>query len=344
MAHFNLSFVPLLLSIAFFWTLSASSPVNSSSDPHTVEDASALLRRRNGMFSVLGIAGLGDSTPQPRLEIRDLEKNHPDQWNVFLLGLQRFQAVSQDDKLSYFQIAGIHGRPFVSWDGVQGDPYYWSHYSGYCTHDSNLFPTWHRPFLALFEEVLYLNCRQVLSEFPEGELKTRYARALTTLRLPYWDWAAVPSAGEETMPESIQKLTINVTVANGTQSIPNPLHSYTFHPIPDWEAEGEERWKLYPTTVRNPDTKDANVKSGNDQVAVAIDKNRQSMQARVFNLLAMEHDYLNMSTKLMPGDSVESIHGTIHDTVGMDGTMTWLFYSAFDPVFWLHHALVIYMS
>ena len=62
-------------------------------------------RRQGGFFSVLGIAGLGNNTPHPRLEIRELEKNK-DQWNVYLLGLRRFQSAPQSDKLSYYQIAG----------------------------------------------------------------------------------------------------------------------------------------------------------------------------------------------------------------------------------------------
>lgn len=89
--------------------------------------------------------------------------------------------------------------------------------------------------------------------------------------------------------------------------------------------------------MRNPTTADANAKSNNSKSATDLENNRSSMQARVYNLLSMQDEYLNMSTKLIPGDSMESIHGTIHDTVGGDGTMTWLFYSAFDPIFWLHH-------
>jgi tyrosinase len=42
------------------------------------------------------------------LEIRELQRS-PDQFNVYLIGLRRFQNTSQDDKLSYFQIAGMHG-------------------------------------------------------------------------------------------------------------------------------------------------------------------------------------------------------------------------------------------
>lgn len=43
-------------------------------------------------------------------------------------------------------VSGIHGYPFIAWDGVKGN-----RQSGYCSHGSTLFPVWHRPFLALFE-------------------------------------------------------------------------------------------------------------------------------------------------------------------------------------------------
>lgn len=106
----HLPLLPLLLLIVLFCSTSTGGPVNNYTfhGPHRLDDVSIsnLLRRQNGIFSVLGIAGLVDSPPQPRREIRDLQHNHPDEWNVFLLGLQRFQSISQDDKLSYFQIAG----------------------------------------------------------------------------------------------------------------------------------------------------------------------------------------------------------------------------------------------
>ena len=44
---------------------------------------------------------------------------------------------------------GIHGRPFVDWDNVHASP--GDDQTGYCTHASILFPTWHRPYLALYE-------------------------------------------------------------------------------------------------------------------------------------------------------------------------------------------------
>jgi tyrosinase len=44
---------------------------------------------------------------------------------------------------------GIHGRPFVPFDNVLAEP--GDENNGYCTHVSILFPTWHRPYLALYE-------------------------------------------------------------------------------------------------------------------------------------------------------------------------------------------------
>lgn len=39
-------------------------------------------------------------------------------------------------------------------------------------------------------------------------------------------------------------------------------------------------------------------------------------------------------------DSLESIHDVIHSILGSNGHMTYLDYSAFDPSFWLHHAMI----
>ena len=58
-----------------------------------------------------GKLAVGDLRIRPvavpiRREIRDLEKNHPDQWNLYLLALADFQATPEDEQLSYYQIAG----------------------------------------------------------------------------------------------------------------------------------------------------------------------------------------------------------------------------------------------
>ena len=90
----------IVLTLLFSW--STSRPVDNSALAH---DLAFWRRQHGGVFSVLGIVAFGDGTPHPRLEIRELQKNK-DQWNVFLLGLHRFQSVDQNDRLSYFKIAG----------------------------------------------------------------------------------------------------------------------------------------------------------------------------------------------------------------------------------------------
>jgi tyrosinase len=56
------------------------------------------------------------------------------------------------DPLSHFSIGGIHGLPYVQWEGAGGtSPVPGTGWDGYCTHGSYLFPTWHRPYVALYE-------------------------------------------------------------------------------------------------------------------------------------------------------------------------------------------------
>lgn len=89
-------------------------PLQASCSPlllHQIEElapaaASAIRKRQSGSVPVTGITQFG---VQPRLEIRELEKN-ADQWNIYLLGLARWQATDQRDKLSYYQVAGASKR------------------------------------------------------------------------------------------------------------------------------------------------------------------------------------------------------------------------------------------
>jgi tyrosinase len=64
---------------------------------------SASIERRQNAFQV--VTGIQTFGVQPRLEIRQLQQN-VDQWNIYLLGMAKFQATNQSDKLSYYQIAG----------------------------------------------------------------------------------------------------------------------------------------------------------------------------------------------------------------------------------------------
>ncbi len=88
-----------------------------------------------------------------RRELRDLQRNFPDQYNLLILGLKNLEGQTETGLTSYYQLAGIHGLPYKPWNGV-GSTTNWqtsSGFGGYCTHSSILFLTWHRPYLALYE-------------------------------------------------------------------------------------------------------------------------------------------------------------------------------------------------
>ena len=57
--------------------------------------------------------------------------------------------MDQDALRSFFQTSGIHGKPYKRWnDSGSTNVGVWQ---GYCTHSTVLFPTWHRPYVALYE-------------------------------------------------------------------------------------------------------------------------------------------------------------------------------------------------
>jgi len=238
----SLLYMSLVLCLFIHSLLALNLPhegqLRSSRRPHTVEDifisAEQIQHNTKRQMATFGITGVqsgrgSDGSVPLRLELRQLQQN-TDQWNLYLLALDRLQNVNQTELLSWYQISGIHGRPYVAWDNVQATP--GDEQQGYCTHSSILFPTWHRPYLALYEQVLYSLMQQIVGEFPAGSDRDRYSTAASTFRIPYWDWAAAPPSGKSVLPASVGgSATVQVTAPTGTTTIKNPLFSYTFHPL-----------------------------------------------------------------------------------------------------------------
>lgn len=96
---------------------------------------------------------------------------------------------------------------------------------------SNIFLTWHRPYLVLYEQILFDHVLDAANSFPSGAVRERYLAAARRWRMPYWDWAAEPEDGSSVYPDSVRTPTIAVTLPNGTATIRNPLYSYRFHPL-----------------------------------------------------------------------------------------------------------------
>ncbi|WYZ34407.1 hypothetical protein EsH8_I_000683 [Colletotrichum jinshuiense] len=248
------------------------------------------------------------------------------------------QYTDQTEELSWYQIAGIHGVPFVPWNDVPGVP--GGEDRGYCTHMSILFPSWHRPYLALYEQVLFRLVQMIASWFPDPLERALYQAAAVDFRIPYWDWAVAPPTGENVYLPEFGQPGIQVYGPNGWQLIANPLYSYKFRPLdPKVFSEGDfPHWK---ETMRAPfETTD------NQSISNAVEHARPALQQRLYTLLSNYKDYGPFSNKYWGTatnqsqyDSIESLHDAMHVLVGNRGHLFYIQYSAFDPVFFLHHTM-----
>jgi tyrosinase len=140
---------------------------------------------------------------------------------------------------SYFQIAGIHGLPYKSWNDVTPEKTY-----NYCEHSTVLFPTWHRAYLVLFEVrcpawqskthhrfavCLQQRVQQHAAEIAKGYTgidKDLWAQAAADIRQPFWDWAR--PGGRVPPKQIISDPRVDITLPSGKDSVENPFLAFTF--------------------------------------------------------------------------------------------------------------------
>ncbi|KAH6650426.1 common central domain of tyrosinase-domain-containing protein [Chaetomium tenue] len=301
----------------------------------------------SGNIAVTGIPTTPDTNGAIplRRELLELQHNFPDHYNLFILGLKNLQRQDENILTSYYQIAGIHGMPYKPWNGV-GSNTNWrntSGFGGYCTHSSILFLTWHRPYLALYEQSLYNAVQKVARRFPKGVLRDRYLEAAKTFRAPYFDWASQPPPGSPAFPSALTSPKVQVVDVDGkTKLVNNPLYRYSFHRVNPAPGDFSRRWSRYKTTVRYADRLTG--KSQDSCVSPILANELASVRSNVSLLLlsytnfdAFSFNGWDSYTKPSQFGSLEDVHNEIHDRIGGNGHMSSLEVSAFDPFFWLHH-------
>ncbi|KIM27071.1 hypothetical protein M408DRAFT_173274 [Serendipita vermifera MAFF 305830] len=291
-----------------------------------------------------------------RQEIRTMMKDQ-DLFTLYLLALERMQKVDESDPLSWFQICGIHGRPYTPYDEPANAPTgSLGAFGGYCTHSSILFPPWHRPYLALFEQILAKHVTDIANEYSTPALRERYVTAAQRFRIPYWDWAYYADP-----PDVITKQAriTGLNTPQGPRDLDNPLYQYRFHNKVGHAEFGdgfdlERIWEGWPGTLRWPTNTRPTATSQANAVDATMNNNRLTIRDRTYNLLVQSTTFQNFSNDGFQGpetdpryyDSLESIHGQIHGFVGggtrirMGGHMSIPDFAAFDPIFWLHHCNV----
>src|SRR6201996_471457 len=99
-------------------------------------------------------------------------------------------------------------------------------------------------------------------------------------------------------------------------------------------------------TMRYPTSWAQNAVSQDQLLGSVLDNSRVSFQDRLYNLFTNYNNFTEfgneawMRPSAQNADSLESIHDAIHGIVGSNGHMTYLDYSAYDPSFFLHHAMI----
>ncbi|KAF7156278.1 hypothetical protein CNMCM5623_009671 [Aspergillus felis] len=184
-------------------------------------------------YPITGIPVPVRQDPPPRREVASwaVSSEPVDQIQVslFIRAVRKLQEKNPiQDKLSFYQIAGIHGLPKVEWDGAGG--------GYYCPHNTFTFPTWHRPYMLLYEQCLYnVMKNDIIPTIPGSDsVKEAWKQAAEMWRLPYWDWA-IPQvdygAGKEKL--GVPKLVDDSEVwilklgEKEKEPVPNPLYKFT---------------------------------------------------------------------------------------------------------------------
>ncbi|KAK6530632.1 hypothetical protein TWF281_007471 [Arthrobotrys megalospora] len=261
-----------------------------------------------------------------RRDINTLQQDDPDVFNLLMVALNQLHTANSSDPWSYYQLSGIHGIPFQAWPDPKetGD---FDKTRGYCPHGSILFATWHRPYMLILEQALVAAGEEIASKYKTAALKTKYEAAAKRLRFPYWDWSTAQF--ESHTPAIVKQATVSVVTPDGTKSINNPLFAYRF--------KGEENKPFRaPFVGAKLTTRGTLTFTGSTNEAAAD----AAMQAGF--ITRRQQTYNNLMSTTSFNDfcsSLEVIHNQVHVEIGGEGggSMYYLAYSAFDPIFWLHH-------
>ncbi|OAQ57685.1 tyrosinase [Pochonia chlamydosporia 170] len=243
-------------------------------------------------------------------------------WDLFILALNAMNDADVQNDTSFFQIAGIHGWPYKEWNDAGSENSTDS--AGYCPHNENIFVAWHRPYMALFEQELVRQARLIADMYPEPN-RQEYRAAAENLRLPFWDWGFDSHVPNATVPK-----TVIVQAPGGKTNVSNPLATYKF--------PNDDR---PPRSGNLSNIQTERCKYGNGYPEEANKLLRQWVNKQnIYDLFSKSKNFGEFASTVTNGGSLEGIHGTIHRHAACYQHFATIRFSAFDPLFLLHHANV----
>ncbi len=129
----------------------------------------------------------------------------------------------------------IHGQPLQPWDTPNAKGHW------YCAHRTTLFGTWHRPYLALYEQRLYETMLELIPKEFAKEDEGAMIHAAKTWGLPYWDWAVKRPDWNPTDPddpknrEPLVDLNVPYILTQETVYVRGKMGTVDPMPNPMWE-------------------------------------------------------------------------------------------------------------
>ncbi|KAG6363418.1 hypothetical protein INS49_008517 [Diaporthe citri] len=224
----------------------------------------------------------------------------PDRWSLYILALDMMQWTEQSQPTSWFSIGELCQR------------------------------------------------MQYIATAYTGAVKNRMESAAANCRAPYFDWAALPPSSRDSMlPASIgDSPKINVSGPHGTQMIANPLFAYAFKPPNREVFQDVAPWADWTATRRAPTSLQPDALSNNSVINANLVLYNVQNQQRLYNLFTNYDNYTIFSNEGWAADttrydSLENLHDNLHALLGgSQGHMTIVPFSAFDPLFFLHHCNV----
>ena len=267
---------------------------------------------------------------------------------------------NQPDIQSFFSVGGIHGLPFQPWDGVLGNRPFnpnSNQWGGYCTHGSTLFPTWHRPYVMLYE-VCPTSFLVVLVIDEAIILLANFATACAGNRCDIhsqhtgleesrrWSSSTLLGLGIERHPSSSgYRATAGYhhqqhwkTSQSWQSTLPLQISSHwqflpgSFQQLADYtQTANEWRFRCYRRSWRAPEvrlfTYDSCVEYTDDIFLTSTLASEQSqITTSTYNLLTRVHTWPAFSNHSVDdggssSSSLEAIHDGIHVDVGGQGHM-----------------------
>jgi tyrosinase len=195
----------------------------------------------------------------------------------------------------------------------------------------------YRPYLALLEQRIVAHALWEASKFKSKTDAARWKAAAEQVRLPYWDWAATDLESAEAPQMTVEEVTVTRPMPDGSSkivTIPNPLFSYVFQNTTLRTEYFRDQFLGAKQTVRQPPNS-LDQSSDNNAVNSAMTRDYQSRRQTTYGLFSIptfrEFSNTQVNTRSQPNtwSSVESIHNTVHNSVGGSyGHMTAVPYSA----------------